>query len=109
MFLADSGACGGAEACEGSVSIAKPGTLTPGMFNALVRKAGGYVPAESGLQVDMNGNFLSVHCLKTGRYDFKLPFAADVANLKTGETSKSATSIVLDMAGGETRWYGLKK
>ena len=77
------------------------------MLNVLVREAGGYVPARTGLQVDMNGDFISIHCLMTGRYDFALPFAADVENLKTGKRISAAKSIPLDMTGGETRWYRL--
>jgi hypothetical protein len=107
VFLADSGACGGAEACKGSIQIAEPRGLTPKMLNALVREAGGYVPSRTGLQVDMNGDFISIHCLMTGRYDFALPFAADVENLKTGKRISAAKSIPLDMTGGETRWYRL--
>ena len=107
VFLADSGACGGAEACEGSVRIAEPRGLTPKMLNALVREAGGYVPSRTGIQVDMNGEFISIHCLMTGHYDFALPFVADVENLKTGERRSAIQSIPLDMTGGETRWYRL--
>jgi hypothetical protein len=109
VFLADSGASGGADACKGSVCIVKPRGLTPRMFNSLVRKAGGYVPAPPGLQVDMNGGFISIHCLKTGRYDFKLPFWADVKNLKSDESVESVRSITLDLTGGETRWYNLSQ
>jgi hypothetical protein len=57
----------------------------------------------------MNGDFISVHCLKSGRYEFRLPFEAEVVNLKSGEKTKSARSISLDMTGGETRWYGLAR
>jgi hypothetical protein len=109
VFLADSGACGGADACEGSLCITKPRGLTPRMFNSLVGKSGGYVPAPPGLQVDMNGDFVSVHCLKTGIYDFILPFAADVQNVKTGERFKAVKSISLDFTGGETRWFSLRR
>ena len=105
VFLADSGACGGAEACEGSVRIAEPRGLTHKMLNAIVRESGGYVPSPVGLQVDMNGGFASVHCLQTGHYDFALPFEADVENVKTGERRFAVRSIPLDMTGGETRWY----
>ncbi len=107
VFLADSGACGGAEACKGSVQIAEPRGLTPKMLNALVREAGGYVPSRTGIQVDMNGDFISIHCLMTGHYDFALPFVADVENLKTGKRISAVKSIPLDMTGGETRWYRL--
>ena len=109
VFLADSGACGGADACEGHLRIAEPRGLTPKMLNALVREAGAYVPSPVGIQVDMNGDFISLHCLQTGHYDFALPFAADVTNLKTGERLSAAKAIPLDMTGGETRWYRLKQ
>jgi hypothetical protein len=77
------------------------------MFNAFARSAGAYVPCDMGLQVDMNGEFVSVHCLRTGRYDFTLPHEAEVTNLKTGRNLGTMRSIPLDMTGGETRWYGI--
>jgi hypothetical protein len=109
LFLADSGACGGIEACSGCKTISEPGGLTPALFNSFVKSCGGYVPAGAGLQVDMNGNFLSVHCLKTGSYRFMLPFRADAKNLKTGETHSSADALALGMTGGETVWFSLRR
>ena len=91
------------------IAVGQAAGLTPRFFNRLVREAGGYVPVEKGLQVDMNGNFLSVHCLRTGSYRFGLPFRADVKNLKTGETLRSAGAIALDMTGGETMWFSLRR
>jgi hypothetical protein len=109
LFLADSGACGGADACKGSEMISEPGGLDQVRFNSFVRDAGGYVPAPAGLQVDMNGDFVSIHCLKGGRYDFRLPFVSDVRNLKTGVNRSSVGTLTMDMTGGETRWYSISR
>ena len=55
----------------------------------------------------MNGDFVSVHCLRTGKYGFALPYEAEVTNLKTGRNLGTMRSIPLDMTGGETRWYSV--
>ncbi|MBR6585880.1 MAG: hypothetical protein IKK82_00545, partial [Kiritimatiellae bacterium] len=89
--------------------VDEPGGLSPEMFNSFVKKAGGYVSAPVGLQVDMNGNFVSVHCLRTGTYDFILPFTADVVNVKTGESLAHVKSMSLQLTGGETRWFFLHR
>lgn len=38
-----------------------------------------------------------------------IPFGADVTNLKTSEKMRGAHAIPLDMTGGETRWFSLKR
>ena len=81
--------------------------LTPAQFAETAKAAGAYVPAEYGLQVDMNGNFVSLHALRNGRYSFRLPRKCKVVNMKTGKTAKAGTSLELDMTAGETRWYRL--
>ena len=91
-----------------SVIVGSAGGLTPQYFNRVVREAKGYAPVEGGLQVNMNGRFLSVHCLKSGKYDFKLPFTCNVRNLKSGKVFKNADTIQLDMTPGETRWFTLE-
>ena len=81
-------------------------------FNRFAREAGAYVPvARSGLQVDMNDGFISLHCLVPGSYDFALPYPAKVTNLKTGrdiQTSDDGKFLPLDMEAGETRWYSFR-
>ena len=76
------------------------------------RRAGVYAPADRyGLQVDMNGGFISLHCLMPGHYDFTLPFPAKVVNLKTGlpaSTTEDGKILPLDVVAGETRWYSLR-
>ena len=83
--------------------------LTPAFFNRLTREAGGYVPVTGGLQVDMNGDFVSVHALETKLFNFRLPFPCEVVNLKTGrKVSVLSDVLTLDMVAGETRWYALR-
>jgi hypothetical protein len=92
------------------VAIGQAAGLTPRFFNRLVREAGGYVPVEGGLQVDMNGDFVSVSALDNGTWDFALPFACRVENLKTGgKSAGKVRSIKLEMIAGETRWYKISR
>ena len=92
------------------IAVGQAAGLTPRFFNRLVREAGGYVPVEKGLQVDMNGSFLSVTALETGHFDFRLPFPCKVVNLKTGCPVPAADGVVpLDLVAGETRWYSIAK
>ena len=90
---------------------AVPGGMSPEFFNHIVREAGGYVPVSAHcLQVNMNGDFISVHALATGRYDFKLPFACRVVNVKSGtDENVSEGMIHLDMTAGQTCWFLLEK
>jgi len=90
------------------VAIGQNEGLTPRFFNRLVREAGGYVPVEKGLQVDMNGEFVSVCALEGGRFAFALPFPCRVTNLKTGADEPVADGrLLLEMTSGEVRWYRL--
>ena len=89
------------------VFLSPENPLTPAQFAETAKAAGAYVPAEYGLQVDMNGNFVSLHALRNGRYVFKLPRKCKVVNMKTGKVAKAGTSLELDMTAGETRWYRL--
>jgi hypothetical protein len=92
------------------VALGEAGGLTPEFFNRLVREAGGYVPVVGGgkMQVDMNGDFISIHALKNGRFDFRLPFPCKVVNLKTGKTVSTENGMLpLGLVAGETRWYRL--
>lgn len=93
-----------------AVSICEPAGLTPQYFNRLVRESGGYVPVDAGVQVHMNGSFMSVHCIIPGRYRFVLPFAAKVTNLKSGrEETAVGGAVTLDLVAGETCWFRLER
>ena len=97
------------DASSRRVYVCEPGGLSPALFNRLARESGAYVPvAGTGLQVDMNGDFVSLHATKTGRFDFRLPFDATVVNLKTNRVEPSEGGVVrLNLTAGETVWLGL--
>ena len=93
------------------VAVGQTAGMTPRFFNRLVREAGGYVPIVGGgnVQIDMNGDFVSIVALESGHYDFRLPFPCKVTNLKTGKVAPVAGEVLpLDLVAGETRWYSLK-
>ena len=81
--------------------------LTSADFAAIVRKAGGYVPTRVGLEVDMNGSFVSLHALKGGRYDFTLPRKCAAYNMKTGRREANGEKMTVEMLAGETCWFAL--
>lgn len=90
--------------------IAEPGGMSPGFFNRLARKSGAYVPVPPSVaQVNMNGDFVSVHALKNASFDFALPFRCKVRNLKSGKFEKVENgSVRLDMTAGQTSWFMLE-
>ncbi len=93
-----------------NVAVGQAAGLTPLFFNRIVREAGGYVPVEKGLQVDMSGDFVSIVALNSGHFDFRLPFPCEVVNLKTGQRVATANIILpLDLTAGEVRWYALRR
>ena len=90
------------------IAIGQSGGFTAHLFNRLVRDAGGYVPVESAntMQVDMNGDFICVHALATGEFDFKLPFPAKVINLKTSIPAETEGNMLkLNLVAGQTVWF----
>ena len=91
--------------------VVQPGGYSPEFFNGFVREAGGYVATRPGvMQVDMNGDFVSVHCLVPGNYGFRLPFPAEVRNLKSGRIEPTADGTLrLSLTAGETCWFRLRR
>ena len=75
------------------VAIGDCAGLSPAYFNRIVRESKGYVPARQGLQIDMNGTFASVHCLKSGHYGFVAP---------------DGRKISLELKAGDSRWIDLR-
>ena len=108
VFLDGTGAADGTsvERDFKGVFIDKPNGLAADRFHSLVRQSGGYVPVDRpGLQVNMNGDFVSIHCLVPGCYRFVLPQRGNWTNMKTGRFHLDAEILDLDMVAGETRWY----
>jgi len=91
--------------------LATPGGLTPEIFQRVVREAGAYLPVDvPGLMVAMNGDFISIHALKGGRYEFKLPFPCKVVNVASKQREPSDDGYLhLNLTPGETCWFLLKK
>ena len=81
----------------------------PAEFNALARTAGAYVPVEpNAMEVDMNGDFISVHALRNGTFDFKLPFPCKVTNVKSGQEEQvCGDTFRISVEAGQTCWFVL--
>ena len=81
--------------------------IRPAEFNARARAAGAYVPVEpNALEVNMNGDFLSVHALRNGTFDFKLPFPCQVRNVKSGQLEDvSGDTFKISVEAGQTCWF----
>jgi hypothetical protein len=90
-----------------AVYIGEAGGLTPEYFNHLVREAGAYALCEDGFQCETNGNFMMVHCLKSGKKLFKMPYRANVTNLYNGKVYRNTTGIQVDAEAGSTYWFRL--
>ncbi len=93
------------------VYISVPGGLSAEYFNQLVRTSGGYVTVDrSGLQVDMNGNFMSVHCVVPGKYKLRLKYTANVNNLKDhSPVPVKNREFELNAEAGATYWFEIRK
>ena len=92
-----------------TVYVGNPGGLTPEFFNHLVKAAGGFTASESGLQIDMNDRFMSVHCVIPGKYTINLPRQCQVINLKDDSAVKvSGRTFTADFAAGSSYWFELK-
>ena len=79
-------------------------------LNAFARSAGAFVAAKPGIEVDMNGDFISVHALVGGVWRINLPFPARVTNVKSGREEKAdATGFDIDVTAGETCWFRIRR
>ena len=79
-------------------------------INAEAKAAGAYVPLPPNvMQVDMNGDFISIHCLVPGCYGFLLPRPCEVVNMKSGrEETVHGNILPLDLVAGQTSWFRIK-
>ena len=91
------------------VYMCEPAGLSADMFNRLAREAEAYVSVSGGgLQVDMNGNFVSLHALRSGEWNFNLPFPCRVVNLASGRDEPQYVGrLRLALTAGETCWLQL--
>ena len=90
------------------IYVCAQGGITPALFNRWARESGAYVPIRPGVQVDMSGDFISLHCLRPGHYEFTLPVVTSVENLATGLRERpDGRHLPLDLSAGETCWFRL--
>ena len=83
-----------------------PGSLDPVLFRNIVRAAGAYAVTTPGVVADMNGNFLSLHALKAGRYPVTLPPGR--SHLIDAETGREEKDHAVTLDAGESRWFKMK-
>lgn len=83
-----------------------PGSLDPVLFRNIVRAAGAYAVTTPGAVADMNGNFLSLHALKAGRYPVALPPGR--SRLIDAETGREEKDHAVTLGAGESRWFKMR-
>ena len=93
-----------------NIVFAEAGGVSAGAFNKFAREAGAYVALPADLaQVDMNGDFLSIHALDDFAADLQLPFPCRVRNLKSGREEATRDGVLpLKMTAGETCQFALR-
>lgn len=93
------------------VYVCEPGGLTPALFNRFARESGAYVALDrEGVQLNMNDDFISLHCLRGGTYRLRLPFDCAVVNLKTGREERTEGGFLpLDLTAGETCRFTIER
>lgn len=89
-----------------SVYLAAPNSLTGDLLNAVARRAGAYVCGPAGQSVAMNGNFLSLHAMRSGEYPLALPPGVKrVTDMDTGKTLPvNGGRCRLQVQAQETYW-----
>lgn len=80
--------------------------ITAEELNAFASSAGVFIAAKPGLQVNMNGDFVSVHALWADDWELHLPFDGRVVNVKSGrEVPVRDRTVRLSLTAGETAWF----
>ncbi len=93
-----------------SVYCAAPGGLAPELLRNIALAAGVFVTADKpGLVIDMNDYFLSIHCVRGGKYRLNLPRTSEVTDILSGETVSAGTDLFeQEFTAQKTYWYSLK-
>lgn len=93
------------------VVFTEAGGVSGGAFNRLAVEAGAYVALPPDVaEVDMNGDFVSVHALRNGDCDFRLPFDCTVENLKTGRAEPVVCGCLrLRLDAGDTCQFLIRR
>ena len=88
------------------IYVCESAGVSPALFNRLVSEAGGFVATRPGVQLNMNGDFMSVHALVGGRYRIRLPREGVVREVGgRGERFAKGSFPEIEIEAGETRWF----
>jgi hypothetical protein len=89
-----------------SVYIGAAGGLSGSVLNRIARNAGAFVAAESGQQLNMSGDFASVHGLAEGDYKLSAPQGkSKVIDADTGRVLSANGSYTWEVVPGRTYWF----
>lgn len=93
-----------------SIYSAQLGGIDAELLHNIVREAGAYTLTDrSGLIVDMNGNFISLHAFKGGTYRLNLPKKSTVYDVMSGKTlAKDTDNFDLQIKAQSSMWLLLK-
>jgi hypothetical protein len=90
-----------------SLYLAAPQALGPQLMNNIAQQAGAFVAGDADEELDMNGNFASLHGLKSGDYHLHLPPGKTrVIDAFTGKvlSDKNAT-YTFPVQAQKTYWF----
>jgi len=90
-----------------SLYIAAPQALEPQLMNNIAKQAGAFVAGDAEQQLDMNGNFASLHGLKNGVYHLQLPPGKTrIVDAMTGKVLlDGGTEYTFPVQAGTTYWF----
>ena len=90
-----------------SIYLAAPQALGPQLLNNIAKQAGAFVAGDADEELDMNGNFASLHGLKSGEYHLHLPTGKTrVVDALTGKVlSDKKESYTFPVEAQKTYWF----
>lgn len=92
-----------------SLYIAAPGGLEARLLHNVAKETGAYVLTEPGQAIEMNGHFISMHGMKKGHHEFKLPYRADVIDLETNHIIvRNTDHFEVSVEPQRQYWYDIR-
>jgi hypothetical protein len=81
--------------------------LSDDLLSHIAREAGAYVAGSPGHQLNLNGEFASLHALRSGNYTLALPPGRErVIDADTGKVlSKSGHQFTFPVQAQQTYWF----
>lgn len=94
-----------------SIVLASPLSLSGEMLNNIARQAGAFVMAPAGQSLVTDGEFVSIHALRSGPYPLTLPPGCnEVINLDhPGKVIGKGPVYTVDLQAQQTTWLLLRK